>query len=65
MHTKRGECFVLDLWVVENGSSKETEVHVCAADVGTTDLRLIRTFNRRELPKVGAVGNCTDGRQIN
>lgn len=34
---QKGESSVLDFIVVENGSSKETEVPVCAADVGTTD----------------------------
>ena len=28
---------VLDFIVADNGGSKETEVRVCAADVGTTD----------------------------
>ena len=34
---QKGETSVLDYIVVENGRSKETEVHACAADVGTTD----------------------------
>ena len=34
---QKGESSNLDFIVIENGSSKETEVHVCAADVGTTD----------------------------
>ena len=58
---RMGENSILDFIVVENGSSKETEVRVCAADVGTTDHCLIWTVNRRELSKIGAVGNCTDG----
>ena len=58
-----GESSIPDFIVVENGriNSKETEVHACAADVGTTDHCLMRTVNRRELSNIGAVGNCTDG----
>lgn len=37
--------------VVENGNSEETQVHECAADLGSTDHRLIWTANRRELSK--------------
>ena len=35
--------------VDENRGSKEIEVYVCAADVVTTDHRLVWTVNRREL----------------
>ena len=56
---KKGESSIIDFIVVEKGSSKETEVHACAADVGTTDHCLIWTVNRRELSKLDAVGNCT------
>ena len=37
----KGEHSILDLIVVENGSGKETELCVCATDVGTTDHCLI------------------------
>ena len=62
---QKGESSILDFTVVENGNGKETEVHVLAADVGTTDNCLIWTVNRRELSKIGAVGNCTNGEWIN
>ena len=38
---QKGESSILDFKVVENGSSKDAEVHVCAADVGTMDYCLI------------------------
>ena len=47
---------VIDFIVFENGNSKETEIHVCAADVGST-----AHCNRRELSRINEVGNCTDG----
>ena len=34
---QKGERSVLDFIVMENRKSKETEIHVCAADVGSTD----------------------------
>ena len=34
---QRGDSSILDFMVVENGS-KETEVHICAADVGNESL---------------------------
>ena len=43
---QKGESFILEFMVVENGSSKEIEVHLCAADVGTTDHCLIRTVKQ-------------------
>ena len=58
---QKGEFSFFDFIVVENGSSRKTEVYVCAADVGTTDHCLIWTVNLRELSKIGAVGNCRDG----
>ena len=58
---QKGESSILDVIVVAKGNSMETEVHVCAADVGTTDHCLIWTVSRRELSKIGAVGSCTDG----
>ena len=60
MHTK-GKISILEHIVVNIGSSKETDVHVGAADVGTTDHCLKWTVNRRELSKIGAAGNYTDG----
>ena len=44
---QKGESFILEFMVVENGSSKEIEVHLCAADVGTTDHCLIWTGNQQ------------------
>ena len=44
---QKGESSILDFIVVENGSSKETKVHVCAADVGTTDHCLIWTESQQ------------------
>ena len=44
---QKGESSILDFIVVENGSGKETELHVCAADVGTTDHCLIWTDSRQ------------------
>ncbi|MEP1953909.1 MAG: hypothetical protein ABJJ26_03135 [Algoriphagus sp.] len=44
---RKGENFILDFIVVENGSGKETELHVCAADVGTTDHCLIWTDSQQ------------------
>ena len=38
---------MLDFTVVENGSDKETEVHVCAADVGTTRYGSLPTIDRQ------------------
>ena len=40
-NTKTRKRSVLDYVVVEYGSSKEMEVHVCPEDVGTTDQYLI------------------------
>ena len=40
---QKGESSILDFTVLENRSSKETEVHVCAADVPTTEHCLIWT----------------------
>ena len=37
----KGKSSVLDLIMLENGNGRETEIHVCAADVGSTDHRLI------------------------
>ena len=39
-------------------------MHVCAADVGSTDHCLIWTVTSLELSKIGAAGNCSDGEQI-
>ena len=50
---QNGENSILDLIAVENGSSKETGIHVCAADVGATNHCLIWTVSRRELPNIG------------
>ena len=46
---KEGEISVLDFIVIENGNnySEGTEVHVCAADVGSTGHRLIWTESRQ------------------
>ena len=45
-YIQKGEHSILDFVVVENGSGKETELHVFAADVGTTDRCLIWTGSR-------------------
>ena len=59
-----GERSIIDLIVVGKGRSKYAEVHVCSANVGTTD-HCLNTPNKRDLSRIGAAGNCTDGAQIN
>ena len=44
---QKGEISVLDFIVMENGNSKEPEIHVCAADVGSTDHCLIWTGSQQ------------------
>ena len=45
---RKGESSIFDFIVVENGSCKETEVHVCTADVGTTHHCLfVQTVSRQ------------------
>ena len=44
---QKGESSVLDFIVEEHGSGKETELHVCAADVGTTDHCLLWTDSQQ------------------
>ena len=58
---QKGEISALDFTVIKNENGRETEVHVCAADVGSTDHCLIWTANRRELSRIDEVRNCTDG----
>ena len=61
MHTK-GERSVTDFIVIEDGKGKETEIHVCAADVGSTDHCLIWTESQQtRVIKNRRGGNCTDG----
>ena len=38
---QKGEMSVLGFTVIENGNGEETEIQVCAADVGSTDYCLI------------------------
>ena len=44
---QKGESYILDIIIVENGSGKETERHVRAADVRTTDHCLIWTYSQQ------------------
>ena len=37
LYIQKGERSALDFIVIKDGDSKETELHVCAADVGSTD----------------------------
>ena len=57
--TQKGKSSIVDSLVVEKGSSKETEVHVCAADVGAPDHCLMWT----ESQQTRAIKN-TRGRKL-
>ena len=57
--TQKGERSVHDFIVIEHCNTKETEIHVCAADVGSTDHCLIWTVNRRKSSRTGSVEKCT------
>ena len=44
---QKGEGSALDFIVIENGTNKETDIHVCAADVESTDHCLIWTESQQ------------------
>ena len=48
---QKGERSVLDFIVIGNGNSTETEIHVCAADVGSTEQCLKKNKNGAEMLK--------------
>ena len=56
---------LFDFIVIEKGIGIGTELHVCAANVGTRDYCLICTVHRQELSNKDGVGNCTNEEYIN